>query len=377
METEIRMVDLITQYEEIREEVAQAVEGVMDAATFINGPQVQSFTQNLSEYLDEAYVIPCANGTDALQIAMMALGLQPGDEVIVPAFTYVSTAEVVGLLGLTPVLIDVDPHTFTCRAEDIEAAISSGTKAIVPVHLFGQGCDMHSVMQVAEQYHLPVIEDAAQSIGARINMGNAGWVPSGTIGAIGCTSFFPSKNLGGFGDGGAMFTRSKELNSRLRMIANHGQSRRYYHDKIGVNSRLDSIQAAVLDIKLRHLDRYNASRRAAADRYDQAFAETDQLLTPVRAAHSEHVFHQYTLKVTDGSRDQLKEYLQQRGIPAMIYYPVPLHRQKAFQHMCKVPSAMTGTETLCDQVISLPMHSELTPEIQDRIINGVLSFYSV
>lgn len=375
MTTPIRMVDLVAQYAEIEQEIKEALATCMQDATFINGPQVRSFAANLSTYLDDAEVIPCANGTDALQIAMMALDLKPGDEVIVPAFTYVATAEVVALLGLTPVLVDVDPDTFNTTAALIEAAITEKTKCIVPVHLFGQGCDMEAIMDLARNTGIPVIEDAAQSIGARITMGNGESIPTGTIGDIGCTSFFPSKNLGAFGDGGAMFTRNPGLAAKISVVANHGQSRRYYHDRVGVNSRLDSMQAAILNIKLKHLDRYNDSRRAAADRYDAAFSEIDELNVPVRAPYSTHVFHQYTLKVSNGKREALRQHLEALDIPAMIYYPVALQDQKAFAGICAVRYELSVTNSLCESVISLPMHSELGPDIQDRIIEGVRSFF--
>ncbi len=375
MATPIRMVDLVAQYAEIEQEIKDALATCMQDATFINGPQVRSFAANLSTYLDDAEVLPCANGTDALQIAMMALDLKPGDEVIVPAFTYVATAEVVALLGLTPVLVDVDPDTFNTTAALIEAAITEKTRCIVPVHLFGQACDMEAIMELSKRTGIPVIEDAAQSIGARVTMTNGKSIPTGTIGDIGCTSFFPSKNLGAFGDGGAMFTRNPELAAKIRMVANHGQSRRYYHDRVGVNSRLDSMQAAILDIKLKRLDRYNDSRRAAADRYDAAFTEIEELTTPVRAPYSTHVFHQYTLKVSHGKREALREYLEAMDIPAMIYYPVALQDQKAFAGTCVVRTDLSVTNSLCESVISLPMHSELSPNIQDRIIEGVRSFF--
>lgn len=375
MATPIRMVDLVAQYAEIEQEIKDALATCMQDATFINGPQVRSFAANLSTYLDDAEVLPCANGTDALQIAMMALDLKPGDEVIVPAFTYVATAEVVALLGLTPVLVDVDPDTFNTTAALIEAAITDKTKCIVPVHLFGQACDMEGIMEVSRKTGISVIEDAAQSIGARVTMTNGKSIPTGTIGDIGCTSFFPSKNLGAFGDGGAMFTRNPELAAKIRMVANHGQSRRYYHDRVGVNSRLDSMQAAILDIKLKRLDRYNDSRRAAADRYDAAFADIEELTTPVRAPYSTHVFHQYTLKVSHGKREALREHLEGLDIPAMIYYPVALQDQKAFEGICVVRSELPVTNSLCESVISLPMHSELSSDIQDRIIEGVRSFF--
>lgn len=371
---QIRMVDLVTQYQEISSEIEKALSQCMADATFINGPQVRQFAANLSAYLDDAIVLPCANGTDALQIALMALGLKPGDEVIVPAFTYVATAEVVGLLGLTPVLVDVDARSFNTDASKIEAAITDRTKAIVPVHLFGQGCDMGPIIELAQKHGIAVVEDAAQSIGARISV-NGVSMPSGTIGDIGCTSFFPSKNLGAFGDGGSMFTRSEELAGAIRMISNHGQSKRYYHDRLGVNSRLDSMQAAILDIKLKRLDRYNDSRRAAADRYDQAFQDLPQLQTPFRSPHSTHVFHQYTLTIKDGSRDQLKQYLDDKGIPCMIYYPVPLQEQLAFKDICVVPGDLTNANQLCQEVISLPIHSELTADVQEIITDAVSGFY--
>lgn len=375
MATPIRMVDLVAQYAEIEQEIKDALAICMQDATFINGPQVRSFAANLSTYLDDAEVIPCANGTDALQIAMMALGLEPGDEVIVPAFTYVATAEVVALLGLTPVLVDVDPDTFNTTAALIEAAITEKTRCIVPVHLFGQACDMEAIMELSKRTGIPVIEDAAQSIGARVTTTNGESIPTGTIGDIGCTSFFPSKNLGAFGDGGAMFTRNPDLAAKIRIVANHGQTRRYYHDRVGVNSRLDSMQAAILDIKLKRLNRYNDSRRAAADRYDAAFNEIEELTTPVRAAYSTHVFHQYTLKVSNGKREELREHLEELDIPAMIYYPVPLQDQKAFEGICEVRTDLSVTNSLSESVISLPMHSELSTEIQDRIIAGVSSFF--
>ncbi|MDP5169102.1 MAG: DegT/DnrJ/EryC1/StrS family aminotransferase, partial [Bacteroidia bacterium] len=352
MDQAIRMVDLVGQYARIKEEVTEALATCMNDATFINGPQVQAFSANISAYLGNPDVIPCANGTDALQIALMALGLVPGDEVIVPAFTYVATAEVIGLLGLTPVLVDVDPHTFNTTAALIEAAITPKTKAMVPVHLFGQCCDMEAIMALSKKTGIPVVEDTAQSLGSHVIFADGSRHAAGTIGAIGCTSFFPSKNLGAFGDGGAMFTRDAELAATIRMIANHGQSKRYYHDRLGVNSRLDSMQAAILNIKLRHLDGYNAARRRAADVYDAGFADLEELETPFRAAHSEHVFHQYTLKVKDGRRDELQAHLAAKNIPSMIYYPVPLQEQLAFKDICVVKQELKVANQLCKEVIS-------------------------
>lgn len=370
----LQMVDLKTQYHHIKAELDAALIEVLESTRFIGGPKVDAFARNLEEYLGVKHVIPCANGTDALQIAMMALGLKPGDEVIVPAFTYVATAEVIALLGLTPVMVDVDPHTFNIKPELIEPAITARTKAIVPVHLFGQSADMAAIMSLAERHNLVVIEDNAQAIGATYTFPDGTQKKTGAIGHIGCTSFFPSKNLGCYGDGGAMMTNDDNLAARLRMVANHGQSRQYYHDVIGVNSRLDALQAVVLDIKLRHLDQYNAARAAAADRYDAAFAEVPQLATPFRDLQSTHVFHQYTLQVLEGDRGALQQYLAGKGVPSMIYYPVPLYSQEAFAHYWP-GGVLPVTEQLCSRVISLPMHTELDAATQERIIEAVKSFF--
>lgn len=358
---ELRMVDLVTQYEGIKEEVDRAIQNVVQTAAFINGPEVKAFQSELEEYLDVPHVIPCANGTDALQVAMMALDLQPGDEVITASFTYVATAEVIALLKLKPVLVDVDPDTFLIDPAQVRDAISEKTKAIVPVHLFGQSAPMEEILAIAKEHDLFVIEDTAQAIGSDYEFSDGRKVKAGTIGDIGATSFFPSKNLGCYGDGGAIFTRNEELAKRMRMIVNHGQSKRYYHDDIGVNSRLDSIQAAVLRIKLRKLDAYSANRNRAAEYYDSAFSEVDEIITPVRAAHSNHVFHQYTMKLVGPSRDALVERLQEKGIPCMIYYPVPLHHQKAYRNDAH-DGHLHITEQLCQQVFSLPMHPELDEE---------------
>jgi len=369
------MVDLVTQYQKVKGEIDEAVLSCMGSAQFINGPAVGAFQNDLEKYLGIEHVIPCANGTDALQIAMMALGLEPGDEVIVPSFTYVATAEVIGLLRVTPVMVDVDPDTFNLTPEIFEAAITPRTKAVVPVHLFGQSCDMSAIMDIAVKHNISVIEDNAQAIGADYIFPDGRRAKTGTIGHIGCTSFFPSKNLGCYGDGGAIFTRGADLAVEMRSVANHGQAKRYYHERLGVNSRLDTIQAAILGIKLKHLDEYCDARRAVADKYDASFAEVKTLRTPVRAPHSTHVFHQYTLRVMDGRRDELNAYLAERGIPSMIYYPVPLQGQNAFKHLVPPGLSLPVADQLCREVISLPIHTEMKAETQDFIIAGVRDFF--
>lgn len=371
----IEMVDLKGQYAKIQAEIDEAVLKTIRDASFINGPEVASFTKNLSAYLAGAYVIPCANGTDALQIAMMALGLEPGDEVIVPSFTYVATAEVIGLLKLKPVMVDVDPIHFNITKANIEQAIGSKTKAIVPVHLFGQCADMEPILALAKEKGLYVIEDTAQAIGAVYTFSDGTQKQAGTMGHIGCTSFFPSKNLGCYGDGGAIYTHDPVLAERIKMVANHGQVKKYVHKYIGVNSRLDTIQAAILDIKLRYLDQYSAARRAAADRYNHLLSGIDGLQTPARAKNSTHVFHQYTMVIANGKRDALKQHLEAAGIPAMVYYPVPLNEQEAFRTIGAVVGSLNETERLCDSVLSLPMHTELTEEQQIFITDIVKSFF--
>ncbi len=372
---DIQMVDLLSQYEKIQDQVDRAITNVVRSSAYINGPEVKSFQAELEEYLGVKHVIPCANGTDALQIAMMALDLKPGDEVITATFTYVATAEVVALLGLTPVLVDVDEDTFGLNPEQVEAAITEKTKAIVPVHLFGQCADMDSVMAIARKHNLFVVEDTAQAIGADYTFKDGTSQKAGTIGDVGATSFFPSKNLGCYGDGGAIFTNNDDLAKKLRIIANHGQTVRYYHDMIGVNSRLDSIQAAILRCKLPHLDTYNKHRRMAADFYDAAFADLSELKTPVRSSQSSHVFHQYTLQLADHvDRNALVEYLSSKNIPAMIYYPVALHMQKAYQDDRYQEGSFPVTEKLVSRVFSLPMHSELEEEQLTYITKEVKSF---
>ncbi|NNC84227.1 MAG: DegT/DnrJ/EryC1/StrS family aminotransferase [Flavobacteriales bacterium] len=372
----IQMVDLLGQYDKIQEEIDQAVTDVIRSSAYINGPEVKAFQKELEEYLDVAHVIPCANGTDALQLCMMALDLKPGDEVITASFTYVATAEVIALLGLTPVLVDVDPDTFNIDLDAIKDAITEKTKAIVPVHLFGQCADMEPLMTLAQEHGLYVIEDTAQAIGSTYTYANGTSRKGGCMGDFGTTSFFPSKNLGCFGDGGAIFTNDDDLASKARMMANHGQTKRYYHDMIGVNSRLDSIQAAILRIKLRHLDDYIAARQRAAEYYDERFASVERILTPVRASNSDHVFHQYTLKTNGTSRDEIVEHLTNKGLPAMIYYPVPLHMQKAYLDPRYSEGMFPVTENLCERVFSLPMHTELTHEQQDLLVDSVLEAIS-
>ena len=368
------MVDLKSQYEKIKTEVDASIQNVLNNTAFINGPEVKEFQKELESYLGVKHVIPCANGTDALQIAMMALGLKPGDEVITADFTYVATAEVIGLLGLTPVLVDVIPDTFDIDVKAIEKAITPRTKAIVPVHLFGQCANMEAIMSLAKKHNLYVIEDTAQAIGAEYYFADGSKKKAGTIGTVGCTSFFPSKNLGCYGDGGAIFTNDDELAGKLRIIANHGQTAQYIHDMIGVNSRLDSIQAAILRIKLRSLDAYCAARNNAASYYDKAFAGNPKLKTPARASYSNHVFHQYTLQLNGVDRNALREFLASKEIPAMIYYPIPLHNQKAYLDPRYKDSDFPVTEKLCASVVSLPMHTELDEETLQYITTSVLEF---
>jgi dTDP-4-amino-4,6-dideoxygalactose transaminase len=372
----IPMVDLKGQYNKIKPEIDQAVIACISSTSFINGPAVKEFQLNLQRYLGVKHIIPCANGTDSLQIAMMALGLKPGDEVICPAFTYVATAEVIGLLGLKPVMVDVDPNTFNLTASEIEKAITSKTKLIVPVHLYGQSCDMEQIMILAKKYDLFVLEDNAQAIGADYTFSDGRLAKTGTIGHIGSTSFFPSKNLGCYGDGGALMTNDDELATKMRMIANHGQEKKYYHKVLGCNSRLDTIQAAILNIKLRYLDEYSAARNEMANYYDVAFSSIDELEVPARQMNSSHVFHQYTLKVKNGKRNELLNYLAEQGIPSMIYYPLPLYKQEAFQQFVSSNFELYITEQLCDQVLSLPIHTEMNIDHINFICNSVKSFFN-
>lgn len=373
----IQMVDLKRQYVKIKPEVDAAIQEVMDQTAFIHGKAEQEFARNLESYLGINHVIPCANGTDALQIALMTLGLQPGDEVITPSFTFIATAEVIALLHLKPVFVDVDENTFCLDIEQVRAAITSRTRAIIPVHLFGQSADMDPLMQLAGEHGLFVIEDNAQAIGSDYTFPNGEKKKTGTIGHIGCTSFFPSKNLGCFGDGGALMTNDDALADKIRMIANHGQSKRYYHDVVGCNSRLDSIQAAVLNVKLQHLDGYISSRRKAAAFYTRSFSGHDDLIVPRTADYTTHVFHQYTLRIRNNRRDELNQFLAGKGIPSMVYYPVPAHLQKMFEDVKGLPERLPITDILTGEVLSLPMHTELDEDQLRLIASSVLDFFNV
>ncbi|MCE2713570.1 MAG: DegT/DnrJ/EryC1/StrS family aminotransferase [Flavobacteriia bacterium] len=370
----IQMVDLISQYQKIKPAIDSAILNVIENAQFINGPEVSAFQRELEEYLGVKHVIPCANGTDALQIALMSLGLKPGDEVITPSFTYIATTEVMALLGLKPVFVEVDKDTYCIDPSTIEAAITTKTKAIVPVHLYGQAANMDAIMKIAIKHNLFVVEDNAQAIGSDYRHSDGMIAKTGTIGHIGCTSFFPSKNLGCYGDGGAICTNDDDLAMKMRMIANHGQSKRYYHDVVGCNSRLDSIQAAVLRIKLRELDNYIAARIKVADHYDKFFSQFPQIKTPVRDGGSTHVFHQYTLQLQGVDRDEMNVFLASKEVPSMIYYPVPAHRQKMFEAFGSDNTVLPVTDWLTQRVISLPIHTEMEQEQLDHICDSVAQF---
>lgn len=371
----IQMVDLKSQYERIKEEVDAAMQEVIDQTAFINGPQVRLFADELEQYLNCKYVIPCGNGTDGLQIAMMALDFRPGDEVIVPAFTYISSVEVIALLGLKPVFVDVDPDTFQIDVTKIEAVISDRTVAIVPVHLFGQCADMESILELAKKYRLKVIEDAAQSLGSLYSFSDGRQAQSGTMGEIGVTSFFPSKNLGCFGDGGALFTNDHDLAEKMRMISTHGQKKKYHHHSIGINSRLDTIQAALLRVKLPYLDQYQDARSSVAEAYDMAFAGHPNIQIPKRNASSSHVFHQYTIRLNGVKREDFSKYLASKGVPSMVYYPFPVHLQEAYRFYGYSEGDFPVAETLCKEVLSLPIHTEMEPDQLPHIIQTIKSFF--
>lgn len=371
----IQMVDLQSQYRRLKPELDARVIACIESGAFIQGQEVKTFEKDLGTHHEGAHIMACANGTDALQIALMALNLDPGDEVIVPSFTFVASVEVIALLGLKPIVVDVDPDSFLMKIEDIEASLSPRTKAIIPVHLFGQCVNMKALMKIAKARDLYVIEDNAQSIGARCDAGDTDRQMSGTIGHIGCTSFYPSKNLGCYGDGGALISRDDHFTNLVRMIANHGMQKRYYHDIIGVNSRLDSLQAAILNVKLPFLDQWNHARRYAADQYDARLAEIKPIRIPVRVPWSDHVFHQYTIRVTDGRRDELQTYLAEHQIPSMIYYPVPMHEQAAFSKVVRRRVSLTNTEKISKEVLSLPMHADLSMEQIDYICGAIKNFF--
>jgi UDP-2-acetamido-2-deoxy-ribo-hexuluronate aminotransferase len=372
---EIQMVDLKAQYNNIKTEIDRAIQDVLDSTAFIKGPEVMLFEEELRNYLGAGYVISCANGTDALQIAMMSLGLKPGDEVITTNFTFIATIEVVALLGLKPVIVDPDPENFNISVEGIKKAITSKTKAIVPVHLFGQCSDMENILKIAGEYNLFVIEDAAQATGADYFFRDGKVRKAGTIGNVGTTSFFPSKNLGCYGDGGALYTDNEDLAKKIKSIANHGMKVRYHYNDIGINSRLDTIQSAILRIKLKYLDQYNKARKRAADFYDGAFAGCAAISVPVRNSYSSHIFHQYTIRILNGKRDDLKRYLNERHIPAMIYYPGPLHMQEAYRYLGYMESDFPVTNSLCKEVISLPMHPDIEQDQLNYITQNILEFF--
>ncbi len=372
--TNLPLVDLMGQYKKIEQEIDQAVLDVIKSGSYVNGPEVKAFAEDFQNYLNVKHVIPCANGTDALQIALMALGLKPGDEVITPSFTYIATAEVIALLGLKAVFVDVNIDTYNIDPSEIRKAITYKTKAIVPVHLYGQVAQMEEILAISKEFNIPIVEDTAQAIGSDYSFSDGRTQKAGTMGAVGTTSFFPSKNLGCFGDGGAMFTNDDELASKLRMIANHGQSKRYYHDLIGCNSRLDSIQAAILRIKLRLLDSYSDARRVAAHHYSSEFATIDGILPPHEADFSSHGYHQFTMRLRGIDRTALQEHLSSKGIPTNIYYPVPVHKQKGFEGKFEQVGELPNTMQLTEEVLSLPMHTELDQETLNYITNSIKDF---
>ncbi len=371
---EIRMVDLHTQYLRLKEEIDAAMQEVIGTTAFINGPAVNTFAAHLAEYTGAQHVIPCGNGTDALQAALAALQLDPGDEVIVPDFTFIATVETVALLGLTPVVADVDPDTFLLQPEHVEALITPRTRAVIPVHLFGQCVDMEPLLEIARRHGLYVIEDAAQALGTRYAFSDGTEKMAGTMGHIGCTSFFPSKNLGAFGDGGALFTDDDDLALFLRSYVNHGTTKKYYHSRVGINSRLDTLQAAILDVKLRHLDEFISARQHVAARYDEALSGLSFLQTPARAPRTTHSYHQYTLITRGIDREHFREHLKQAGIPSMVYYPLPMHRQEAFSRYPFFEKEYTVSDRLCATVVSLPIHTEMEEEQLDHIIQRIKAY---
>lgn len=371
----IQMVDLQSQYKRLKKEIDAAIRGVINRSSFINGPQVELFGSHLASYLRVPHVIPCGNGTDAIRLALRALNVQPGEEVIVPAFTYIAAAEMVASLGLTPILVDVDPDTFNVNPELLEQAISRETKAIIVVHLFGQTCDMGPIMKIAKKYKISIIEDNAQSLSAEYTFADGTTKKAGAIAHLGTASFFPSKPLACYGDGGAVMTADDELAERIRVLANHGQSEKYYHKMVGCNSRLDTIQAAILDVKLKYIDEFTKARQQAAVRYNQAFATLTDIQTPVESPFSTHVYHQYTIQVKDGKRDALQLYLKEKGIPTMIYYPLPVQEQEAYKWIARPSGDLSVSVRLCKEVLSLPIHTEMTEQEQDFIIENTTNFF--
>ncbi|MDC1321033.1 DegT/DnrJ/EryC1/StrS family aminotransferase [Flavobacteriaceae bacterium] len=369
----ILMVDLVGQYDKIKDEINQNIINSLQVGKFINGPIVKEFSQNLSNFLNVKHVIPCANGTDALQIAYMALGLKSGDEIICPSWTYISTAEAAAIIGVKTIFCDVDPNTFNVTAEFIEPLITKKTKAIVVVHLYGQSCDMEPILNLAKKHNLKVIEDNAQAIGCEYTFSNGEKKYTGTIGDIGATSFYPTKNLGAYGDGGAIFTNNDDFAKKIKMYSNHGESKRYHHNIIGINSRLDSIQAEVLNVKLKYLNDYNNARNQMAENYNKAFKSVEQLQIPELNKNSTHVYHQYTLKVLNGKRNDLMKYLDQNGIETRVYYPIPVHKQKAFSKYSNI--SVINTDELVTSCLSLPIHTEVEKTSQDFIIDTVKSFF--
>ena len=369
------MVDLVNQYKRIEQEINKAVLNVFNHGRFINGPEVSQFAENLAQYLNVKHVVPVANGTEAILIALMGLGIQPGDEVIVPAFTYIATVEVIAFLRAVPVLVDVDMATFNINVGQIEEAISERTKAVIPVHLYGQAANMQQILEIARQHNLGVIEDNAQSLGAEYTFSDGHRQKTGTMGDIGTTSFFPTKNLGGYGDGGAIFTDSDELYKKMRMIANHGQNKKYFHKYVGLNSRLDTVQAAILNVKLKYLDEYISKRQQAAKMYDERLSDIEQIILPSVQQDRTHVFHQYTITLKTNNRDELKQYLADKGIPTQIYYPLPIHWQEAYKQIVKLPVSLDNSEFLSEHVLSLPMHTELTEEHIDFVSETIKSFF--
>lgn len=371
----IKLLDLHKQYEKIKSEIDQSISDCLNSTEFINGQIVNTLSDNLSKFLDNTHVITCGNGTDALQIALMSLDLKEGDEIILPAFTYIATAEVIALLKLKAVLVDVNENDFNISIESIHKAITSKTKCIVPVHLFGQACDMQSIMQIANEHNLYVIEDTAQSIATDVIYSDGTKKKAGTIGNIGTLSFFPTKNLGAFGDAGAIICNDETLAKKIKMIANHGQSKKYHHELIGVNSRLDSLQAAILNVKLKYLNEYIQKRQSIAKYYDENLSNIEQLIIPQRTNYSTHTFHQYTLRILNNKRDALKSFLQEKGIPSMIYYPMPVHHQEAYKNWRIGPGGVDVSERLCKEVLSIPIHTELTEEEMEYIVRSIKEFF--